>query len=554
MQTYNAFDGLPDESLNDLVALAAELCQAPVALITIVNESHQRVISSFGTDLQETSREVAFCSHAICQPDVFVVPDATADERFAHNPLVAGNPKIRFYAGAPLLTPSGHALGSLCVIDRMPRELRPEQERVLRILSRHVMTQLELRRSLAERQQAEEALGRAHAELEVRVRERTAQLNDALVRMRAEDAERRRAQEALRESSDRLSLALASSNIGLWKWNVQTNVVWFSDEWKRQIGYEPHEIADDLAEWSGRVHPDDLARLMPALESYLTSPNAEHETEFRLRHRDGSWRWILARSRLQRDSSGRPLRMLGCHFDFTAHHQLEEQLHALTAHLECVREEERTGIARELHDELGQLLTALRMDVAWMARGLAERRENFESKAAGRLAAMKDLIDQAIASVQRISSDLRPGILHDLGLVAALSWQAQEFESRSGIRCVFHPPDDELVLDERRAVALYRAFQEALTNVARHANAKSVESSLTPTEGHVVLEVRDDGRGMRLEAVTDPHSFGLMGMRERALSFGGQTTFTSVPGHGTTVLVTIPVSSISLPEATSLHS
>ena len=133
--------------------------------------------------------------------------------------------------------------------------------------------------------------------------------------------------------------------------------------------------------------------------------------------------------------------------------------------------------------------------------------------------------------------------MHELGLVAALEWQAKEFAERSGIRCEFEPPDAELTLDDRQAVALYRAFQEALTNVARHAQATAVESSLRRTKKDLLLTVQDNGRGMPVGAISDPRSFGLMGMRERALSLGGQATFVSVPGRGTTMAVSIPLES-----------
>ena len=143
---YEVLDTVPEEVFDDLTELAARICEAPIALISLVDESRQWFKSKVGTTVKETSRDISFCAHAITQTDLFIIPDATKDDRFASNPLVISEPKIRFYAGAPLITPDGHALGTLCVIDKVPRELRLDQQQALRILARHVVSQLELRR------------------------------------------------------------------------------------------------------------------------------------------------------------------------------------------------------------------------------------------------------------------------------------------------------------------------------------------------------------------------------------------------------------------------
>jgi len=143
---YQVLDTVPEEVFDDLTELAARICEAPIAMITLVDENRQWFKSKVGVTISETSRDISFCAHAIGQPDLFIVSDATKDERFAQNPLVISEPKVRFYAGAPLVTPDGHALGTLCVIDKVARELRPDQKTALRVLARHVMTQLELRR------------------------------------------------------------------------------------------------------------------------------------------------------------------------------------------------------------------------------------------------------------------------------------------------------------------------------------------------------------------------------------------------------------------------
>jgi hypothetical protein len=147
---YEVLDTVPEEVFDDLTELAAWICEAPIALISLLDEKRQSFKSKVGTSVKETSRDISFCTHAINQTDLFIVPDATLDTRFANSPLVTSEPKICFYAGAPLITPDGYALGTLCIIDKVPRNLRPEQQQALRILARHVVSQLELRRRAKE--------------------------------------------------------------------------------------------------------------------------------------------------------------------------------------------------------------------------------------------------------------------------------------------------------------------------------------------------------------------------------------------------------------------
>ena len=214
-----------------------------------------------------------------------------------------------------------------------------------------------------------------------------------------------------------------------------------------------------------------------------------------------------------------------------------EQLRALTGRLQEVREEERTNVAREIHDELGQALTSIKIDLA----ALVEELPPGTGAAAGRAKSLMSIVDQTIQGVRRISTELRPGILDDLGLVAALEWAAEQFQKRTGVRCtVSLPAEDALSLDREHATALFRIFQETLTNVARHADATEVRVRLTSDDAAVCLQVHDNGRGFDETELQRRRSLGMLGMKERALLLGGDLVVESRPGGGTTVTVSIP--------------
>ena len=213
-----------------------------------------------------------------------------------------------------------------------------------------------------------------------------------------------------------------------------------------------------------------------------------------------------------------------------------EQLRALSVYLQYVREEERTRIAREVHDELGQSLTGLKLDLAWMTQQIAKNQPTLLE----RLRTMSGQIDSTIQTVRRIATELRPGILDDLGLIAALEWQANEFQSLTGIECIVRSEVDDSALDVDINTAFFRIFQETLTNVARHAKATRVRVLLQKGKRELNLVVRDDGRGITSTEIHDTNSIGLLGMRERAGLLGGKIQFESEPGKGTVVSVTIP--------------
>ena len=213
-----------------------------------------------------------------------------------------------------------------------------------------------------------------------------------------------------------------------------------------------------------------------------------------------------------------------------------DQLRALTGHLQFVREEERTRIAREVHDELGQALTGLKLDLSWLSGRIAGDRALQR-----RAKAMSALIDETIHAVRRIATELRPGVLDSLGLAAAIEWQTMDFEERTGTRCEVKIEVKQEIWDREFSTTCFRIFQETLTNIIRHAKATHVEVRLSQVEQELVLTVRDNGRGISKEEIAHARSIGLIGMRERAAEVGGKVTFLSLPGRGTTVTMRAPM-------------
>ena len=222
----------------------------------------------------------------------------------------------------------------------------------------------------------------------------------------------------------------------------------------------------------------------------------------------------------------------------------EDKLLALAARVQSVREEEEIRIAREVHDGLGQALTGLKMDLTWLVGKLHADQEPLAKK----IESMFQLIDETIGSVRKIASGLRPELLDEAGLAAAIGWHAREFQQRTGIRCIVDAPPEADGLDAERSTAVFRVLQEALTNVARHANATRVEVTIRTGGAGLTIEVRDNGKGIALDALRDPKALGLLGMQERVMPFAGSVEISASRGKGTRVVVSVPNDRTPRPE------
>jgi two-component system, NarL family, sensor histidine kinase UhpB len=357
--------------------------------------------------------------------------------------------------------------------------------------------------------------------------------------------ERKRAEESLRESEERLTLALEGANEGLWDWNIETDEVYFSPYWTEMLGYSSDEIKPHISSWKELIHPEDKLRVLKTLDSHLKGNTPYCEIESRLKTKSGEWKWLLTHGRvLQREKNGRPLRAVGTQVDITEIKKTEEKLKEsqqrsrnLSAHLQSIREEERTRIAREIHDELSQVLTLLKMDLVWMKERITDDQEEMANK----IDSMLKLANDTISTVQKIAGQLRPAMLDDLGLVAAIEWGAKEFEKRTRIKCRLDLIAEDVIIDRELSTAIFRIFQEALTNITRHAKATRVNVKLREKSSNLILEVGDNGIGIAGEKIRDSKSFGLMGIQERALFLGGKVRISGIPNKGTIITVEIPM-------------
>ncbi|RYD73201.1 MAG: PAS domain S-box protein, partial [Verrucomicrobiaceae bacterium] len=365
-----------------------------------------------------------------------------------------------------------------------------------------------------------------------------------LVGLGVDISERKSAEALLQEAQTRLELAVRTSGLGLWDWDIRHDRAFVSPQWRTQFGFEETELENASSLWASRLHPDDREAAVSRLRAFIANPSAEYQSEARVRDNDGNYRSVLTRAQLLRDEQGSPSRMLGCHIDVTQHRQTEErlrqqreQLRALAQHLNSVREEEAGRIARELHDELGAALTGLKIDINRLGQRLT--RESLDAQR-NQIQTILSSIDTTIRSVRKICLDLRPAVLDQLGLSAAVEWLAAEFQKRTKITCEVRQPES-ISLKPECAITVFRIFQELLTNIARHAEATHVSVNLRVNPELLILEVEDNGRGLPDEALTRHDRFGLLGVRERALAVGGSVEFLSKPDHGTRVVVRVPI-------------
>ncbi len=363
-----------------------------------------------------------------------------------------------------------------------------------------------------------------------------------IMEMAIDITDQKKAEDEIRKNEADLAQAQKIARLGNWTLDIQKNTLRWSDETFHIFGVSPQSFEATYEAFLKRVHPEDLELVKRSVDGALKD-RKPYNIEHRVVLPDGSERVVQELAQVDYNDSGEPIKMNGTVQDITEQKKAEEeliksreQLRELCSHLENIREEERTRIAREVHDELGQKLTALNYDLSGLKKGIHADKASFLEK----IQSMSSLVANTLASVQKICTELRPEVLDVLGLSEAIEWQAQEFLKKTGIEYEVELHPEHIFLDEDRSTTVFRIFQETLTNVARHANASKVCIRMKKNESHFFLEVQDNGRGFNADESGRTQSLGLIGMRERALIWGGEIHIKGVQGEGTTVNLTIP--------------
>lgn len=360
--------------------------------------------------------------------------------------------------------------------------------------------------------------------------------------MLSDITERERAEEDLRESEERFRSIFEAGPMGMAVVSLDARFIQVNGAFCEVLGYTEREFLSRT--FPEITHPEDIKADIRHAERLFKGEINKYHLEKRFITKNGETVWANLTATLIRDREGLPMYGLGMIEDISERKRVEErlkssneELRALSARLQLVREEESLRIAREIHDELGGALTGLKMDLSWLDKRLSEPAKAMKQQ---KMLGMLELIDETIQKVRNIATELRPAILDDLGLAAAIEWQTREFQNRTEIECRIISLHEDVRISSEKATAVFRIFQELLTNVARHAEATLVEIRMEKQNGDVILEVSDNGRGIKESELSNTKSLGLLGMRERALVFGGQVHIARAEGKGTRVTVSIP--------------
>jgi PAS domain S-box-containing protein len=646
LHELSILDTEAEEHFDDVVLLASQICNAPISAISLVTQDRQWFKAKIGLDATETPRDISFCTHTILSDEVFIVNDASKDPLFQNNPLVTGELGIRFYAGAPLITENGHALGSLCVIDKRAREASIREIESLKALARQVMALFELRRKSQQLRTlntelenntakikalsdcspvgifATDHLGKCqytnaayqkitgvsqealmgdgwkrsiHPDDRERVYQEwsNAALNNityssvhrfinpngsiTLCSVKAsaikkggevigyvgaaEDiTEQTEQQRKIEMEQKRLKLALSGGNLGLWDWNVSTNQVIFNERWAEMLGEEVENVLPNISSWVDRAHSDDIQKCQEAIEAHFRGDTEYYETTHRMRHKDGTWRWILDRGQLvERTPNGKPLRMVGTHLDVTD--QMEARLKA-----EAATNAKAQFLANMSHEIRTPMNGIIGMTQLLLETELTQEQQtilkDIDYSSHSLLSIINDILD--LSKIESGKLDFNPinFNLHSLLENATLVIRSKAEEKQIEVLCHISPDVPEYIFadDTRLRQVLINLLGNSVKFTSVGGGVILNVSTETIPEGGAQLSfsVSDSGIGIPEEKLNDIFSpftqadsgttrkFGGTGLglsisRQLVEMMGGTISVSSKVDRGTSFCFTIPL-------------
>jgi len=341
----------------------------------------------------------------------------------------------------------------------------------------------------------------------------------------------------LEESEMRLQKAQEMAQLGNWQYNHKTGEIYWSTELRKIFGLNKTKKILQKMFWE-YIHPDDLGWMKDVwVEAEKTM--VPYSGIFRIKLKNGTIKYLSEQAEFIQDSDGNLHKTIGTVIDITELQKYQEELRNLSSHIQNVQEEERSHIAREIHDELGQNLTSINMDIDYLK---SSGNKNTDSDTLNRLNTLSELVNQTIKKTRRISQELRPSILDDLGLKSAIEWQISQYKKRSDSIYKLNMVGNDENVSTEQSTAIFRIAQEALTNIVRHAEATNIEIHLNIKKNLIKLKIKDDGKGISKNDTNNyTNSFGIFGMKERASILGGKLKIVSTPKEGTTIIVELPL-------------
>jgi two-component system, NarL family, sensor histidine kinase UhpB len=435
------------------------------------------------------------------------------------------------YAGITLYGSSGKPIGLIAVIGRKPIANQDFTKILLKMVSLQASSELEHR-------QIHEVIINSRDELEELVNKRTSELQKTNEALKKEIQLREQKEKSLLLAEEKYR-TVADFTYDWETWvGPDGKFIYVSPSCYKITGYTVEEMMKDPSLVVKITHPDDQEFVSKHYFESIQGKVSECRIDFRIITHEGEERWIGHSCQPVFDVNGKWIGQRGSNRDITERKKTESvlrasqiQLRALTQRMDAIAEEERTRIAREIHDELGHLLTALKLDIEMLIGKSGLSGEHLKNE----LVSMSGILDSLIDSIRKIATELRPGILDHLGLCPAIEWQIEHFQKRTNINCEYSFSVNDITFNKNETTIIYRIHQEILTNIARHSKADKVSATFCKENGRVILSVADNGVGFEADESLLPKSLGLMGMRERALTIGGELNIESTVGKGTTV-------------------